>query len=149
MIKIILGIVAFVLLINQFSTFLILLISIIGIDPSTLNEGALTQGVIELHMTEKDLGLLWVFLCSVAAAGFALILVFVDMALFHSKYVKTGLILTGIHFALMLSWIVLGATVYVQQHSYFAVLIHHLQPQLLSGSVASCLAFIVLWLRRR
>lgn len=146
--RIILSIIAFVLLVENFSTFLMLLISIKDIDAGTLNDGVLIHGLSEPQITGNDLELLWVFLGSVVIAGVALILVFVDMALFRTKYVKAGLILSGIHFVLMLSWIILGATVYSQPHAqghiYFSVFINHLQPQLLLGGVASCLTFIAL-----
>ena len=148
MIRPILGVIAFVFLVEHLSTFLVLLISITGIDAGTLNGGGLPHLLPEPQMTRNDLGLLWIFLGSVVVAGVVLILVFADMALFHSKYVTAGLIFSGAHFVLMLFWIILSATIYSQQraqgHIYFSVFINNLQLQLLFGGVASFLAFIAI-----
>ena len=147
MIKIVFGVAAFFLLVEHLATFLLLLISIAGIDAGTLIGSGLPNLLPEPSMTDDDLKLLWIFLGSVVVAGVALIFVFVDMALFRSKFTKVGLVLSGSHFVLMLIWVILGATIYSQQHGseylYFSVFINQLQLQLLLGCVASCLIFIV------
>lgn len=141
------GVVAFVLLVEHLSTFLMLLTSIAGIDAGTLNGGGLPHLLPEPQMTVDDLELLWTFLGSVVVVGVALIFVFADMVLFRLRYVTAGLVLSGAHFVLMLIWIILGVTIYSQQHApgyiYFSVFINKLQLQLLLGGIASCLLFLI------
>lgn len=151
MTRAILGVIAFVLLAEHLSTFLVLLVSITEIDAGVLSGSVQGHGLSLPQMTRSDLQLLWAFLGSVVIVGIALIFVFLDMALFRTRYVKIGLTLCGIHFVVLLSWIILGATIYSQPYAqgsiYFSVFVNHMRPQLFLGCAASFLTFISLLIK--